>query len=170
VSPRALAALKRRVGRGPAPSPLIRGCRRAGLPVIEVTAAVIRRGGRYLVTRRGAGRHLAGLWEFPGGKRIPGESVEACLRRELHEELGVAPTAIEWIESVPWAYADRCVVLHFFRCTITGQEVEAREGQPIRWVTPRQLGGLPMPPADAELVARLAPGRDRKAPRRKPRP
>jgi 8-oxo-dGTP diphosphatase len=143
---------------------------RAGFPVIEVTAAVIRRAGRYLVARRGAGQHLAGLWEFPGGKRDPGEDIEACLRRELLEELGVEPRGVEWIDSVPWAYPERRVVLHFFRCTIAGQEVQAREGQPIRWLTPRQLAGLPMPPADAALVARLAPEAAHRTPRRSPRP
>ena len=143
---------------------------RAGFPLVEVAAAVIRRRGRYLVTQRTAGRHLGGLWEFPGGKRHPGESLEACLRRELREELGVDARIGERIDSVPWTYPESRVVLHFFWCTMTGQEAEAREGQPIRWVTPRELGRLPMPPADAGLVARLAAGATPAGPRPRRRP
>ncbi|HEV8307937.1 MAG TPA: uracil-DNA glycosylase family protein [Methylomirabilota bacterium] len=129
---------------------------RAGFPIVEVAAAVITRDGRYLVTERTANRHLAGLWEFPGGKRKPGESLEDCLRRELGEELGVEGRVARRLAVVPWAYADRRVVLHFFGCEIGQQAVHPREGQGIRWVTPAELGRLAFPPADAAIVARLA--------------
>ncbi len=129
---------------------------RAGWPVVEVAAAVIRRRGRFLVTRRRAGTHLAGLWEFPGGKRHAGEGVEAALRRELSEELGVAGRVGRRLAVVPWAYPDRRIVLHFHECDIGGQPVEGREGQEVRWVTPAGLARLAFPPADAALVARLA--------------
>jgi len=141
---------------------------RAGFPIVEVTAGVIERGGRYLLAQRSAGQHLGGLWEFPGGKRQPGERLEACLRRELDEELGVQAEVGEPLAVVPWAYPTRRVVLHFFACHIGDRPVHAREGQPLRWVAPDELRSLPMPPADAELVARLAgvaPG-DRAAGRR----
>lgn len=128
---------------------------RAGFPVVEVAAAVIAHRGRYLVTRRAAGRHLGGLWEFPGGKRHPGESLEACLRRELEEELGVEARIGERLDVVPWAYPERRVVLHFFRCRLRPGDVRPREGQPARWVTPAGLARLPMPPADLALVERL---------------
>jgi 8-oxo-dGTP diphosphatase len=128
---------------------------RAGFPVVEVTAAVIERGGRVLVTRRDPAKHLGGLWEFPGGKREPGESLEACLARELDEELGVRIRVGQRLTIVPWAYPDRRVLLHFFRCRILPGRIEPREGQPYRWVTPRELRALPMPPADADVVARL---------------
>jgi 8-oxo-dGTP diphosphatase len=131
---------------------------RAGFPVVEVAAAVIRRGGRYLVTRRSLGKHLGGLWEFPGGKRQPGESLEACLARELEEELGVRARVGERLDLVAWAYPDRRVLLHFFRCELGPPRIQAREGQPHRWVTPTGLGRLSMPPADAALVARLVNG------------
>jgi mutator protein MutT/uracil-DNA glycosylase family 4 len=129
---------------------------RAGFPLVEVTAAVVRRGRRYLVTRRDPAKHLGGLWEFPGGKRESGESLETCLSRELREELGVLVRVGERVALVPWAYPDRRVLLHFFRCRIAGGRITPREGQPYRWVTPAELAALPMPPADAELVARLA--------------
>jgi 8-oxo-dGTP diphosphatase len=128
---------------------------RAGYPVVEVVAAVVSRGGRYLVTRRGEGKHLAGLWEFPGGKRQPGESLEAALRREMAEELGVDSRVGDRLAVVPWTYPERRVVLHFFRCEIGDQPVEPRERQPIRWVTPREMASLPFPPADAALIEQL---------------
>jgi 8-oxo-dGTP diphosphatase len=129
---------------------------RAGRPIVEVTAAVIRRGGRYLVARRRATQHLGGLWEFPGGKREPGESLQACLRRELREELGVEARVGERLLLVPWAYPDRRVVIHFHRCDIGAAVVAPREGQAVRWVTARELAALPLPPADGALVQLLA--------------
>lgn len=67
---------------------------------VEVVAAVVERDGRYLITRRPEGTHLAGLWEFPGGKLLPGEKPEDALRRELKEELGVGAAVGEPIETV----------------------------------------------------------------------
>jgi 8-oxo-dGTP diphosphatase len=128
---------------------------RAGFPVVEVTAAVIERRGRFLVSRRDPAKHLGGLWEFPGGKREPGESLEACLVRELAEELGVRIRVGERLALVPWAYPDRQGLLHFFRCQLVGERITPRERQPYQWVTPAQLATLPTPPADAELIARL---------------
>src|SRR5262245_61641574 len=125
---------------------------RAGYPVVEVVAAVVAHRRRYLVTRRGEGKHLAGLWEFPGGQRQPGESLEAARRRELAEELGVDARVGDRLAVVPWTYPDRRVVLHFFRCEIGDQRVEPRESQPLRWVTPREMARLPFPPADAALI------------------
>jgi 8-oxo-dGTP diphosphatase len=129
---------------------------RAGFPVVEVTAAVIERSGRFLVTRRDPAKHLGGLWEFPGGKREPGESLEACLEREIREELGTRARVGRRVAVVPWVYPERRVLLHFFRCQLASGAITPREGQPYRWVTRAELAALPTPPADAELVARLA--------------
>jgi 8-oxo-dGTP diphosphatase len=128
---------------------------RAGFPVVEVTAAIIERGGRFLVTRRDPAKHLGGLWEFPGGKREPAESLEDCLARELAEELAVRVHVGERVAVVAWAYPERRVLLHFFRCRLIGGAITPREGQPYRWVTPGELAILPMPPADTDVVARL---------------
>jgi 8-oxo-dGTP diphosphatase len=128
---------------------------RAGFPVLEVAAAVIERSGRILVTRRDPAKHMGGLWEFPGGKREPGESIEACLHRELDEELGIRVHVGVRAAIVPWVYPERRVLLHFFRCRIAGGRIRPREGQDYRWVTRRELAALPMPPADAEIVAAL---------------
>jgi 8-oxo-dGTP diphosphatase len=129
---------------------------RAGFPVLEVAAAIIERSRRILVTRRDPAKHQGGLWEFPGGKREPGESIEACLQRELDEELGIRVHVGARASIVPWAYPERRVLLHFFRCRLAGGRIRPREGQDYRWVTRRELSALPMPPADAEIVASLA--------------
>jgi mutator protein MutT len=122
--------------------------------VIVVLAAIVERGGRLLVTRRLTGTHLAGLWEFPGGKCEPGETHEACLARELMEELGVASTIGVEILATAHDYADRTVRLHFRRCTIDG-EPRSMLGQEIRWITREELPSLEFPPADAELIEML---------------
>jgi mutator protein MutT len=125
-------------------------------PII-VTAAVVERDGRLLVTRRIDGTHLAGHWEFPGGKCEPGESPEACLRRELREELGVAAVVGQEVYRTLYAYADRCLDLRFFACEIDGDPLPLI-GQNIRWAARAELRELQFPPADKELVERLADG------------
>ena len=124
--------------------------------VVEVAAGLIRdEGGRYLITRRVAGSHLEGLWEFPGGKREAGETLEECLRRELGEELGADFTIGERIETVTWRYPGKTVVLHFFRCRLAAGLIEPRERQAHAWVEVGHLGDYAFPPADRELIVRL---------------
>ena len=124
---------------------------------VEVVAGVIRdEQGRYLITRRLAGKHLEGLWEFPGGKREPDESLEQSLRRELQEELGATFEVGERIETVRWSYPELTVVLHFFRCRVQAGTIAAREGQLMQWVAPTDLHRYDFPPADRTLLARLA--------------
>jgi mutator protein MutT len=119
-----------------------------------VAAAVIEADGRYLITRREKG-HLEGLWEFPGGKLKPGETLPECLQRELREELGVEVTVEERMESATWRYPDRTVVLHFFRCRLAGGEITPREGQAMAWVKPDELERYSFPPADSAIIACL---------------
>ncbi len=124
--------------------------------IVEVTAALIQdQAGRYLITRRPQGTHLAGLWEFPGGKRERGESLEACLRRELAEELSAAFAVGEPAGTVRWEYPDRTVVVHFYRCRLESGTIEPREAQEMAWVEPERLEEYAFPPADRELLARL---------------
>jgi len=122
--------------------------------VIVVLAAVIEQDERFLVTRRIAGTHLSGLWEFPGGKCDPGETHEACLARELAEELGVESSIHEEITTVEHAYPERTVRLHFRRCRITG-EPRSLLGQDIKWVTRDELAALEFPEADQGLIKLL---------------
>lgn len=119
-----------------------------------MTAAVVRRDDRYLVTRRLKGTHLEGLWEFPGGKCEPAETHEACLRREIDEELGAAVVIHHLLWSVRHAYETREVELHFFACDLVG-EPQPRLGQEVKWVARGDLDQLDFPPADAELIAML---------------
>jgi mutator protein MutT len=122
--------------------------------VLIVVAAVIERDGRILVTRRLRDTHLAGLWEFPGGKCDPGESYSACLQRELREELGVDSRVGEEILVTEHAYPERRVRLHFRRCEIEG-EPQPLLGQQMRWVLPGELDDLEFPEADARLIELL---------------
>lgn len=125
-----------------------------GEGVIEVVAAVIEREGRILIARRPAALHLGGLWEFPGGKRQPGETPEAALVREIREELDAAVTVGELLDDVEWTYPEKTVRLLFFRCALD-DEPRAAEGQEIAWVAPADLDRYEFPPADGSLVARL---------------
>ena len=111
--------------------------------------------GRYLITRRRGGSHLAGMWEFPGGKREPGESLEEALRRELIEELSATFSVGEKVQTVRWQYPERTVVLHFYRCRFESGTIEPLEQQAMEWVEPARLAELEFPPADRELIARL---------------
>ena len=123
---------------------------------VEVVAGIIRdEAGRYLITRRLQGKHLEGLWEFPGGKREPDETLEDSLRRELHEELGATFEIGERVELVRWPYPDLTVLLHFYRCRVREGIISPREGQQMEWVAPADLRRYDFPPADATLLARL---------------
>jgi 8-oxo-dGTP diphosphatase len=127
--------------------------------VVEVAAGLVQdAAGRYLITRRRAGSHLAGLWEFPGGKREPGESLEAALERELTEELSARFVVGEKVDAVRWEYPERTVVIHFYRCRLESGTIEPREQQIMAWVEPERLVELDFPPADRALIERLRGG------------
>jgi 8-oxo-dGTP diphosphatase len=122
--------------------------------VIVVVAAVIEEEGAFLVTRRQKGVHLAGLWEFPGGKIDEGETHDAALVREIREELDAEIEVGDLIFHVTHAYDDRTVALFFYRCRL---RTEARPliGQEMRWVPRADLPTLGFPPADEELITLL---------------
>jgi mutator protein MutT len=126
---------------------------------IVVLAGVIERDGAFLLTRRLKGTHLAGTWEFPGGKCEANESHDACLRRELAEELGVDAQIGEEIFAITHAYSERTVELHFRRCSIAG-EPRPLLGQEMKWVPRGELHTLEFPEADRELIERLGRGAD----------
>ena len=128
------------------------------MEITEVVAGVMERQGCYLITRRLEGTHLAGLWEFPGGKIRPGEKPEEALQRELREELGVTADVGELLESVDWTYPDKTVHILFFRCTIQG-DPRPLEGQEILWIEASALASRAFPEADAQLISRLARAR-----------
>jgi 8-oxo-dGTP diphosphatase len=125
--------------------------------LVEVAAALIQDGeGRYLITQRRRGSPLEGLWEFPGGKREAGEELPACLARELTEELGARFTIGDKVNTIRWDYPDRSIVLHFYRCRLESGTIEPQESQAMAWVAPSDLSRYDFPPADRELIVRLA--------------
>jgi 8-oxo-dGTP diphosphatase len=128
-------------------------------PII-VTAAVIEREGRFLLTCRPAGTHLAGFWEFPGGKCEEGETPEHCLERELREELDVQATAGHEIFRTRYTYPDRLIELRFLSCSFSGNP-RPQQGQQMRWVARGDLPKLPFPPADRQFVEKLLGKRGR---------
>jgi mutator protein MutT len=122
---------------------------------LDVAAALVFRNGKLLITQRPAEAHLGGLWEFPGGKREPGESFETCLSRELREELGMEVAVGRLVESVTHDYPDKTVHLKFFRCRWVRNEPEPLGCLALKWVAPAELADYEFPAADARLLARL---------------
>ena len=123
---------------------------------VDVVAAIIRRDSKILITQRPGHVHLAGLWEFPGGKVEPGESLAGALEREISEELGVQIRVNDEFFTIDHDYPTKSVRLHFFNCTILEGEVQPLDVADLRWVTPSDLRTFEFPPADAELISKLS--------------
>ena len=124
--------------------------------VVHVVAGVLRdREGRILLTQRPAGKHLAGLWEFPGGKCEPGEAAPAALRRELREELGIETGAAQKLIALPWRYVEKSILLDVYNVLDFSGTPHGHEGQQLRWVASRELRDIAMPPADRPVISAL---------------
>jgi ADP-ribose pyrophosphatase len=125
-------------------------------PVVRVACALIEDdAGRLLLAQRPPGKHLAGLWEFPGGKVEPGETPRQAMVREIAEELGCAVVAVAELGAVTHAYQDVTVQLIPFvaRFTEPDAEPQPHEHAALRWVSRDEIADLPMPAADAPIVA-----------------
>jgi 8-oxo-dGTP diphosphatase len=125
--------------------------------LLVAACALLDRDGRVLLARRPQGKHMAGLWEFPGGKIEAGERPEQTIIRELREELGIDVTeaCLAPLTFASHAYADFHLLMPLFVCRRWSGRVEPREGQEVKWVRPVRLRDYPMPPADAPLVPHL---------------
>ncbi|MGO9003306.1 MAG: 8-oxo-dGTP diphosphatase MutT [Limisphaerales bacterium] len=123
--------------------------------VTEVSAALIFRGGKLLITRRHSDAHLGGLWEFPGGKREPGETFEQCLAREIREELGVQISVGKLFESVTHAYPEKTVHLKFFVCRLERGEPRLLGCAAFKWISAAELDHYQFPAADTKLLEKL---------------
>jgi 8-oxo-dGTP pyrophosphatase MutT (NUDIX family) len=122
---------------------------------IPVIAAIIRRGERYLVGRRPAGKRHGGLWEFPGGKLLDGEDWLAAARRELAEELCIEVASVGEV-LLTATDPDSPFDIHFVEVEVAPRvSPEALEHSEVGWFTADELHGLPMAPADAQMVSRL---------------
>lgn len=126
-----------------------------GERVIEVAAGLVFRQGRLLITQRHANSHLGGLWEFPGGKREGDETFEACLARELREELGIEVAVGLLIESLTHAYPEKTVHLRFFACRWLRHEPKPLDCAALKWIAADQLDLHSFPAADHRLLDRL---------------
>ena len=125
------------------------------MKIIEVSAGLVFRANKLLITQRHANAHLGGLWEFPGGKRETDETFELCLARELREELGVDVVVGELVETITHAYPERTVLLKFFLCKLPTGEPQAIDCAAIKWVNRDELIKYDFPAADAGLLERL---------------
>ena len=125
--------------------------------VLVVAAALIDADGRVLLAERPAGKSMAGLWEFPGGKVEPGEKPETSLIRELREELGIT---VKEECLAPFAFASHAyekfhLLMPLYLCRRWEGIVQPQEGQRVVWVRPREMANYPVPPADVPLIAQL---------------
>jgi len=125
------------------------------MDAIDVAAGLVFRDGKLLITLRQADAHLGGLWEFPGGKREPNETFEACLARELREELGIEIEVGELVESLTHAYPEKTVHLRFYRCALKQHEPRPLGCSDCKWVTAAELLNHDFPAADARLLHKL---------------
>ena len=128
------------------------------LPLLLVAAcALIDQDGRVLIAQRPAGKSMAGLWEFPGGKLDPGETAEEALVRELREELSIetSQSCLAPLTFNSHCYDDFNLILMLFVCRKWSGIVTSLESQAFKWVKPQSLNKLHMPPADIPLIATL---------------
>lgn len=122
---------------------------------LDVAVAVIERDGRYLISQRLPDDSFGGFWEFPGGKSNPGETLEACLAREIQEELGVEIAVGTKLQVVEHQYPRRTIRLHCFSCRIVTGQPRAIECATWRWALPDELMQFKFPPASRQIIEAL---------------
>ena len=122
---------------------------------LTIALALIRRDGRWLISRRRTDQHLGGLWEFPGGKCEPGETPEQCAVREAFEEVGVHCRALSTLDPIVHAYPERTVRLIPVACEYVSGEAVNHMVDEHRWVTSGELADFAFPEANAGLIAKL---------------
>ncbi len=123
---------------------------------IHVTCAIIEHNGRVLAAQRSAQMHLPGKWEFPGGKVRIDETLEACLVREIQEELGLDISVLQALEPVEHRYADKHIVLHPFVCSLAGGTLRVAEHQQVQFLPPPELAHLDWAAADIPVLQQWA--------------
>jgi mutator protein MutT len=121
----------------------------------HVTAGLVWKDGKVLITKRRPEAHLGGFWEFPGGKQEESETLEACLEREMEEELGLKVRTVDRILTVHHEYESKKISLHVFECIPIAGEPHPLQCEEIRWVRPFDLGKFAFPPPDVEIIKLL---------------
>lgn len=123
--------------------------------MIDVTAAIIEKDGKFLIAKRKKGKHMEGRWEFPGGKIESGESPEDCLRRELKKELGIIADILDFVAESVFNYGDKEVRLLGYMVKYISGEFKLNAHDEIRWVFPREFGSLDIVEADLPFVEKI---------------
>jgi 8-oxo-dGTP diphosphatase len=124
-------------------------------PIVDVAVAVVRRGGKFLLQKRPSGSHLAGSWEFPGGRVERGETPLAAARREAAEEASLAIGDAVLFHVEDHAYPDRTVRVHFFLAADAEGEPGAPAGRELRWATLDEIDALQVPAANRKAIGLL---------------
>ena|SRR5437870_2550350 len=119
----------------------------------DVVIGIVTRAGKVLICQRTKGKAFAGYWEFPGGKREAGESIEQCLRRELQEELAIRITLVQALATVDHDYPRGKIRLHPYVCAHDDGEPQPLACQRVLWVEPVELKDYQFPPANDRLIA-----------------
>jgi mutator protein MutT len=127
----------------------------ASKPHIHVTAGLIAKDGKLLITKRPPGGDLVGFWEFPGGKQEQDETLARCLEREILEEVGIKIRADEAFLTVLHEYETKVVSLHVFHCTLLEGDPQTIECQDFRWVRPSEFCQFEFPPPDIRVIEAL---------------
>jgi len=122
---------------------------------IKVTAAIIKRAGKILIAKRKMGKHLGGLWEFPGGKIEDGESPEECLERELKEELGINTKVGNFVTSNIYTYKRMTINLMAYNTEFISGDLILEQHDEIQWVTIPEMSNFKFAPADIPIIEEL---------------
>lgn len=121
--------------------------------MIEVIAAIIEDSDKFLIARRANGKHLAGYWEFPGGKIEVGETAETCLARELNEEFQINVSVKNYVGESNYEYPNKIINLKAFTCSIISGEIRLNDHDKIEWITIDEINQYNLAPADIPLIA-----------------
>ncbi len=123
-----------------------------------MTAAILEKDGRIIIAQRKSKDHLAGKWEFPGGKIEPGETPEKCLARELNEEFNIEVSVGDFLGSIIYHYDHISIELMAFRTIWVGGEINSTDHNDYKWVTIHELDQFDFAPADRQFVDKLISG------------